>query len=382
MRIAQIAPIIERVPPKKYGGTERMIYALTEELVKRGHNVTLFATGDSLTSAKLVPVYPRALREDADKIDNLYGDNAWSMAHLRLAYQYQSQFDIIHDHTCQNNVAALTFAQHSHTPVVMPLHGQIDKPTYKILKKFQKPYIVSISKSQAPTVKGLNYVGNVYNGLSMRHYPFSAVHDGYLLFVGRVHIENSVEEKGLLNAIVVAKRLRMPLVIAAKLDTSVASDVRYFKQYITPHLSGSIQWLGEVDEPTRNALMSKAYCFLHPINWDEPFGLTLIEAMACGAPVVAFKRGSIPEIIVNGQTGFVVETVDEMVEAVKKIPKIDRYACRTHALAKFNARQMALGYEAIYRKILDQEKQNELSVAAPYTNRPVFPGMTPRLPLK
>ncbi len=355
MRIAQIAPIIERIPPRKYGGTERVIHALTEELVKKGHDVTLFASGDSETSAKLVSVYPRPLREV--KIENLYGANAWTLLNIGLAYKMQDQFDIIHDH---NNDLSLPVANLSKTPVVMTIHGAFNENVKKIFQVLNRVNIVTISKAQSAPLPNLNYVGNVYNGLDMEDYVFSDTPDDYLLYVGRISME-----KGVHFAIEVAHQLDMPLIIAAKVDPEAPHDVAYFKEYIEPRLSDQIRWVGEVDDAERNELMSKAYCFLHPITWAEPFGLTLIEAMACGCPVIAFNKGSIPEVIQDGKTGFVVRDIKEMIEAVYNIDKIDRKYCREYALAKFNARRMADDYEKIYQQILNKNLPAGL-VNSPY----------------
>lgn len=348
MRIAQVAPLIERVPPKKYGGTERVVSALTEELIKRGHEVTLFASGDSITSAKLVSVIPRSVREM--DIEDIYGANYFSMLNIGVAYEKQNEFDIMHDH---NAHSSLPTANLSVTPVVMTAHGVFNIYNKQIYERLRNPYIVTISEAQKVPAPNLNYIGTVHNGLNMKHYPFSKDHDGYLLFAGRISAE-----KGVHYAIEVAENLNLPLIIAAKLDEY---DVPYFKQHIEPRLSENIRWIGEVTEPERNRLMSNALCFLDPVQWREPFGLTLIEAAACGAPVVAFRRGSIPEIVVNGKTGFIVEDVEEMIEAVKRVNTIKRSNCRKHALTHFSAERMADGYEEVYRKILSQkhsEKQH------------------------
>ncbi len=347
MRIAQIAPIVERIPPKKYGGTERVIYTLIEELVKLGHDVTLFASGDSVTSAKLVSAYPESLREAGVK--DLYGMNPWTILNIGKAYSMQGQFDIIHDHT---GYFSLPAANLSKTPVVYTYHGPFKTAEKKIFEELNRPYIVTISNSQGKTAPNLNFAGTVYNGLNMQHYPFSDKNDGYLLFVGRISLE-----KGVHFAIEAAQTLNMPLIIAAKLETNYPPDVEYFKEYIEPRLSGRIRWIGEVSEEERNQLMSKALAFLHPVTWREPFGLTLIEAAACGAPVVAFNRGSIPEIILNGKTGFVVEDVEEMAEAVLNIGSIDRAFCRKFALENFNGAKMAREYEQVYKKIIARENQ-------------------------
>jgi glycosyltransferase involved in cell wall biosynthesis len=349
MKIAQIAPLAERVPPKKYGGTERVIYNLTEELVKRGHEVTLFASGDSTTSAKLISVFPKSLREA--KIKDLYGANTWDMLNIGLAYQMQDQFDIIHDH---NPHISLPTANLSKTPVVVTIHGSLIGDYKYLYSAFDNIGFVSISKAQRNPTPNLNYIGNVYNGLPMDDYPFSDKHWGYLLIVGRIS-----EEKGTHYAIKVAQALDMPLIIAAKLDQSNGHDIVYYEKNIKPFLSKKIKWVGEVDEKTRNELMSKAYCSLHPVTWPEPFGLTLIEAMACGAPVVAFSQGSIPEVIAHGKTGYVVNTLSQMIQAVKKVGKIKRINCRVHATQNFSAKKMADGYEQVYNQILSTKYYKE-----------------------
>lgn len=342
MKIALLAPIIERVPPKKYGGTERVIYNLAEELVKKGHDVTLFASGDSLTSAKLVSVYPRSLREV--KIKDLYGPNILTMLNIGLVYQEQDKFDIIHDHIGH---LSLPTANISKTPVVITMHGPFTAENKKIFETLNNPYMVTISKSQTFRMPlGVNHAGTVYNGLAMENYPFSKNNEGYLLSVGRISME-----KGTHLAIEVAQHLNLPLIIAAKLEST---DMQYFNEYIGLSLSDQIRWVGEVDEEERNRLFSKALCSLHPNTWREPFGLTIIEAMACGCPVIGFNEGSIPELIENGKTGYVVNDVEEMIEGVLNINKIDRQECRKHALENFNSKKMADGYEAVYKKILKQ----------------------------
>jgi|SRR5579885_1363673 len=350
MKIAQIAPLIESIPPEKYGGTERVISALTEELVKRGHEVTLFASGDSQTRAKLFSIYHTSLRKA--QVENLYGHNIWSLLNVGIAYQMQERFDIIHDHNSQNNPVSLPLANISKVPVVMTLHGPLTDKYSKAFEFYRTPFLVSISQSQAAIAPNLHYIGNVYHGLHMKHYPFSEKHDGYLLFVGRIQIENGQEEKGLHHAIDIAQQTDMPLVIAAKLDESMPENVRYFLEKIKPRLSDKIIWLGEVDEKERNTLMSHAYCLLHTVNFPEPFGLTLIEAMACGCPVLAFNKGSIPEVVEDGKTGFVVNTTQEAIQVIPQIATIKRDYCRHYALQRFNASRMADEYEKIYQTIL------------------------------
>lgn len=342
MRIAQIAPIVERVPPSKYGGTERVVSCLTEELVRRGHDVTLFATGDSITSATLSSIYPRALREA--KLKDLYGTNVWTLFNIGKAYERQDEFDVIHDH---NGFISLPTANLSRTPVISTCHGPFTPENRHIYRELRRPYLVTISDAQA-TVPGLHYGGTVYNGLDLEPYPYSAESDGYLLFVGRIS-----PEKGLHTAIQVALNVNMPLIIAAKLDDT---DRAYFTEQVEPYLSDKIRWIGEVDEEERNLLMSRAFCFIHAAAWREPFGLTLIEAMACGAPVIGTNMGSIPEIVADGKTGFVVNSVEEMIDAVFKIEQISRADCREHVLNRFTSAHMADGYEALYRKAIAENQ--------------------------
>lgn len=340
MRIAQIAPIVESVPPKKYGGTERVISVLTEELVRRGHDVTLFATGDSRTSARLVSTYPYALRQDFPEPS--IQRSIWGHRHVATAYAMQEQFDIIHDHTSWLSAG---MANMSTKPVVMTLHNALTPEVIALLRLADKPYLVSISESQRKKALDLNYIATINNGLPMRHYPFSTSHDGYLLFVGRF-----CEEKGPHFAIEVAKRLNLPLILAAKLEEGASR--MYFEKYIKPHLSDTIRWVGEVDENQRNILFSRALCSLHPVTWPEPFGLTLIESMACGTPVIAFNQGAIPEVIQQGRTGYIVNDVDEMTDFVKRISTINRRECRTYALKNFSVDLMVESYELVYEAIL------------------------------
>ncbi len=344
MKIAQIAPIVERVPPKKYGGTERVVYALTEELVKMGHDVTLFASGDSITSAKLVSVSPKSLREL--KVADPYGANIFSWMNFGLGYQVSEEFDIIHDHM---GTLSLPTANLSKTPVVMTYHGPFTQEVQDIYSMLNSPYVASISKNQGSVLSNqVNHIGTVHNGLQMDDYPFSDTPGDYLLFVGRITLE-----KGVHHAINVAKKLGKRLIIAAKLDHAFAPDVEYYETQIKPLLDDDqIRWIGEVEEKERNELMKGALAFLHPVTWPEPFGLTLIESMACGTPVVAFGLGSIPEVIADGKSGFVVETEEQMVEAVKNISLINRKECREYAISHFGGRKMAESYLAVYEKIL------------------------------
>jgi glycosyltransferase involved in cell wall biosynthesis len=338
MKIAIIAPPIERVPPRTYGGTERVVYELVEGLVRKGHDVTLFASGDSLTSAKLESLYPTTLREMKVKEPTL---TACILAHLGVAFAKQHEFDIIHDHNIYVSVPTAHLAT---TPTIVTLHYSFDHFNKELFLRLQNPHYVAISHSQANAIPGLPIDAVVHNGLTMDHYPFSSGHDGYLLYVGRMS-----EQKGPHIAIAVAKALNMPLIMAAKIN---ANERKFFKEKIKPFLNDQIRWVGEVDEKRRNRLMSRALCMLHPVLWPEPFGLTLIEAMACGCPVVAFSNGSIPEIILNGKSGYVVQNTEQMIAAIQRIDNISRQACREHALSNFSAEKMVSEYEKLYERII------------------------------
>jgi glycosyltransferase involved in cell wall biosynthesis len=345
MRIAMIASLAERVPPKKYGGAERVVYFLVEELVRRGHDVTLFASGDSQTSAKLESVFPVSLREA--KVKDVYGLNEWNFLNFGKAYSMQDQFDVIHDH---NYAISLPTANLSKTPVVMTVHSTFYEGNIALFKQFNNVNLVAISKAHAKSANsGINIIGSVYNGLEMKHYPFSKKHEGYLLFVGRMN-----KEKGVHHAIDVAEALNLPLIIAARIREDGGEGEReYFEKQIQPRLTDKIRFIGEVDEKERNELMSKALCMLHPTGFAEPFGLTLIESMACGSPVIAFDKGAIPEVIENGKTGFVVKNLEQMIAAVANVDKIDREYCRRYALDTFNIQRMADGYEQMYQRAIN-----------------------------
>ncbi|MDQ3017710.1 MAG: glycosyltransferase family 4 protein [Bacteroidota bacterium] len=356
MKIAQIAPLIERVPPKTYGGTERVVSALTEELVKRGHDVTLFASGDSLTGARLVPIYPTHLRQA--KLDD-FQINSIRLMGIGIPYQRQDEFDIIHDHNLPFSIPTANLAK---TPVVATLHGPIDPGNQELYENLNNPYLVSISDAQVPKNSVINHVATIYHGFNMQHYPFSEISEDYLLYVGRI-----APKKGLHHEIAVAQMLNKKLIIAAKLDKI---HKPYFEQKIKSQLNDQIRWIGEVTETERNRLMTHALAFIHPACWEEPFGLTMIESMACGTPVVAFKRGSIPELIKNGKNGFIVKTNQEMAEAIKNINKIDRKFCRKYALQNFNVEKMTDEYEMVYQAILQKsiKTQKKTSKTDMYQN--------------
>src|SRR3989344_1419886 len=260
LRIAQIAPLAERVPPKKYGGTERVVYTLTEGLVKKGHQVTLFASCDSKTNAKLISVYPRNLREAG--IEDVYGTNNHNLLNFGLAYSKSDEFDLIHDHLAP---LSLPTANNFKGKSIMTMHGAFDVSNQSVFATLNNPHIVTISHSQyllAP--RQIHHIGTVYNGLNMDYYPFGEKANNYLLFMGRIS-----KEKGAHHAIEVAQYLNIPLILAGKVDQY---DKAYFEQTIAPKLSNRIKWIGEVAEKERNRLYAKALCLLHPVTWPEPFG--------------------------------------------------------------------------------------------------------------
>lgn len=341
MKIAQLSSLIERVPPKGYGGAERVVHYLTEELVRRGHSVTLFATADSKTKAKLVPSAPHPLREmhTADAA-------AFTILNIAKAYKNAKDFDIIHNHL---DYFALPVAYLSPTPTITTLHGPITLEHGNIYEEYKDSNFVSISNAQRKGKNNLNWLGTVYNGIPLEEIPFSENHKDYLLIVGRISLE-----KGTHIAMEIAMTLDKELIIAAKLDKA---DNDYFNQYVAPLLySNKIRWVGEVDDKERNKLMSQALCMLHPITWAEPFGLTIIEAMATGCPVIAFNKGSIPEIIADEKTGFIVEKEKDMIKVISKVNSISRRRCRQHVEKNFNLKRMVDGYEKLYYEIVNDQK--------------------------
>ncbi len=342
MRIAQVAPLWESVPPTAYGGTERVVHWLTEELVRRGHEVTLFASGDSVTSARLVPVSPRALWHDPDIEDPF----AWVMRELGMVFEQADQFDIIHSHV---DYFAFPFARMVRTPVVHTLHGRLDvRDLPAIYGLYRDQAFVSISNSQRKPMPDLNWVATVYHGLDLRQYPFGPDPEDFLVFIGRIS-----PEKGLHWAIEVAKRSGRRLVIAAKLNTKHPPDVEYYEKYIRPELGHPlIEFIGEVNQQEKVELLGRAYAFLFPIDWPEPFGLAPIEALACGCPVIARRRGSVPELMQDGVTGYTGETVEELTAAVGLIDRIDRAACRQYVARRFSVERMADDYERVYARLI------------------------------
>ena len=339
MRIAQVAPLYESVPPQKYGGTERVISWLTEELVRLGHDVTLFASGDSMTTARLVPACENALRLDPKCADSL----AHHVLMLEQVVNETHHFDLIHV-----QIADLHFPvrRHQNLVQVSTLHGRLDIPDLAPLySAYRDMPLVSISDAQRDPLPWANWQGTVHHGLPKEQYALSNKAGCYLAFLGRVS-----PEKGVPEAIEIAKRAGMPLKIAAKIDKT---DAEYFQTVIKPLLKDGIaEFVGEIGYPEKNDFLGNAAALLFPIQWPEPFGIVMIEGMACGSPVVAFPRGSAPEIIEEGITGFIVPGVDTAVEALKNIEAFDRRMCRARFEQRFTDKRMTRDYLAIYQRVL------------------------------
>jgi glycosyltransferase involved in cell wall biosynthesis len=339
-RIAQVAPLYERVPPALYGGTERVVSDLTEQLVRRGHNVTLFASGDSRTSGQLVAPVPRALRLDANVLDPL----APHVLELAQAFERADEFDLIH---CHVDYVAFPFARLVATPTLHTMHGRLDLPHLRpLFHHFADLPLVSISDAQRQPLAALDlhWAGTVYHGLPLDRFPFSSRPGHYLAFLGRISPEKRPDL-----AIEVARRVGVPLKIAAKVDPV---DREYFAREIEPLLADPlVEFLGEIGEDAKMSFLASARALLFPVDWPEPFGLVTIEALACGVPVIARPRGALPELLTDGHTGFLAETVEEMADAVRRIDRIDRADCRREAERRFSAERMAADYEAIYERI-------------------------------
>jgi glycosyltransferase involved in cell wall biosynthesis len=340
MRIAQVAPLYEPVPPRLYGGTERIVSYLTEELVRRGHDVTLFASGDSQTAARLVAVTERAVRLDASSREVLAADISRQLGRV---FRHADRFDVIH---CHVDYLAYPFCDLVRTPTLHTLHGRLDLPYLDpVFRDFPNVALVSISDAQRAPLASLplNWAGTVHHGMPFDRFRLVERPGDYLAFLGRIAPEKQPEV-----AIEVAKRVGIPLRIAAKVD---ANDREFFERVVRPLLDDpNIEFVGEIEDGDKAAFLGGARALLFPIDWPEPFGLVMIEAMACGTPVIARPCGSVPEIVADGRTGFVGESVDDLVEAVKRIDTIERAECRRHVEQRFSVARMVDDYEVLYRR--------------------------------
>jgi glycosyltransferase involved in cell wall biosynthesis len=339
MRIAQIGPLFEAVPPKLYGGTERVVYGLTEELVAMGHDVTLFASGDSVTSAKLVPMWPNALRLDPDIKD-------WVSTYFRmleLVYRRAHEFDILHFHI--DYFPSSLFSRQP-TPFLTTLHGRLDLPELgEVYRTFPDVPLISISDNQRKPLPDLGWVATVHHGMPANLLMPLPMKQEYFAFLGRIS-----PEKGIESAIRIATRVGVKLKVAAKVDKA---DREYFEASVRPLLTNdNVEFIGEINDRQKPAFLSGAKALLFPIDWPEPFGLVMIEAMACGCPVIARRRGSVPEVMDEGVTGFIFETEDEAVAALGRLDTIDRAGVRRQFEKRWTARRMAEDYLEIYQDLI------------------------------
>lgn len=339
MKIAQVAPLWERVPPLTYGGIELVVSRLTDELVRRGHEVVLFASGDSQTLAHLEAVYPRAMRFDQEILDYA----VYEMLELSQVYAQAAEFDLIHSHI---GVAALTTAPLVKTPTIHTLHGSFTSDNSKLYQLHHKQPYISISNAQRQLE--LNYLRTVYNGIELENYTFQAQpqEPPYLAFLGRLS-----PEKGPQHAIAIAKQTGWRLKMAGKIDPV---DRCFFEKEIAHQIDGKqIQYLGEVNLAEKSELLANASVTLFPITWHEPFGLVMIESMATGTPVIGMNNGSVPEVIAHGKSGFVCHSYEEMAAMIPDALALDRQKCREHVNNHFTVAQMVDGYEAAYQQLLE-----------------------------
>lgn len=334
MKIAILAPIAWRTPPRKYGPWEQVASTLTEGLVEKGIDVTLFATGDSVTKAVLRYSVLSGYAENAS-----LDPKVEECLHISKVMESASEFDLIHNHF---DFLPLTYSALINTPMVTTIHGFSSPKITAVYKKYNRTnHYVSIS--DADRSPALDYIATVYNGIDTGQFTYSAQPDGYLLFFGRIH-----PDKGAHHAINIAKKAGKKLVIAGLIQ-----DERYYRAEVLPHIDGhDISYAGNVDPHGRDRLLSNALALLHPIEFDEPFGLSVAESMLCGTPVIAFNRGAMPELIADRETGFLVKNVEEATKAVTLIPEISRKHCRETAMSRFSKEQMVDGYLRVYQQIL------------------------------
>jgi glycosyltransferase involved in cell wall biosynthesis len=348
MRIALVAPVVESIPPLRYGGTERVVAATAAELVALGHEVTLYASGDSRTEARLIPVVEEALWRAGGPVSDIIVH----LTELGRVVREAADYDVIHSHI---DVLAFEFGRKSPTPFVHTMHGRLDLPELRgLIDEFPDAPLVSISNSQRGPLPDANWIATVYNGVPVDTLPYGNGEGKYLAFLGRIS-----PEKGVGDAIDVAIRAGIPLKIAARMPLEgvdnewIARDWTYYKEEVKPRLDHPlIEFVGEVNDQEKGALLKDAMGLLFPINWPEPFGLAMVEALACGAPVIARAVGSAPEIISYGRTGFLCSTVDEMVTCCARLGEINRMACRQEVEVRFSARAMAQGYVDTYSSVM------------------------------
>src|SRR5476649_152312 len=342
MRIAQIAPLTESVPPKLYGGTERVVSYITEALVELGHDVTLFASGDSQTKAKLEAVWPRALRLDPAIRDRI----APHMLLMEMVRRRADDFDVLHFHL---DYYSFSLFKRQDTPFVTTLHGRLDLPEQQpVFNTFNTAPVISISDAQRHPLPQAKWLTTVYHGLPETRYMPQPVEQTYLAFLGRISPEKRVD-----TAIRIAGRCGMKIKIAAKVDSA---DREYYEREIAPLMElPYVEFIGEIADDQKASFLSGAHALLFPIDWPEPFGLVMIESMACGTPVIAMRRGSVPEVLDEGVTGFIVDTEDEAAAAARRLHDLDRSRIRQVFESRFTARRMADDYLALYRDLIAEQ---------------------------
>ena len=347
MRIAQVAPLAEAVPPKLYGGTERIVSYLTEELVATGHEVTLFAAGDSVTAATLAPVVPRALRLDPSVRDHV-------SPHILMLSQVIDRldaFDIVHFHIDHFQLPAM---RDRDTPFLTTFHGRLDLPEMQpLMDAFPRAPYISISDAQRRPLRNVNWAGTIHHGLPRDLLSFSPEHRGYLAFLGRISPEKAPDA-----AIRIARAAGLPLRIAAKVDRA---DKDYFEAVVRPLIDGDqIRYIGEITENEKSAFLGGARALLAPISWPEPFGLVMIEAMACGTPVIAFPHGSVPEVVEPGRSGFIVPDELNAVAAIARLDELPRAGVHARFEERFTARRMAEDHLRLYHGLIAQARPSQL----------------------
>jgi glycosyltransferase involved in cell wall biosynthesis len=339
MHIAMISPIAWRTPPRHYGPWENVVSLLTESLVAEGIETTLFATGDSETTGKLHTICPRGYEEDDSIIPKV-----WECLHISEVFERAAEFDIIHNHF---DFLPLTYTRLINTPVVATIHGFSSPGILPVYKKYNGN-VAYVSISNADRSPELDYIKTIYHGIDIRQFDFKSESDDYLLFLGRIH-----PDKGTLEAIEIAKACGKKLILAG-----IIQDEAYYLRHVEPFMDKSdVVYVGSVGPTERNRLLGNAYALLHPIHFNEPFGLSIIESMACGTPVIAFNKGSMPELIENGKNGFLVNNVDEARDRVAQIKDIDRASCRRYVEQNFTVERMANEYIQVYETILEKEKR-------------------------
>lgn len=349
MRIAQLAPLAESVPPKLYGGTERVIAWLVDELVGLGHDVTLFASGESSTGGKLHAVWPRALRLGRKGVD----PNAACAVLIEAVAQRASDFDVIHSHV---DWLPLPLLRRIGVPFLTTMHGRLDLPGLPdVVRAFPNAGFVSISDHQRRPLPEANWLGTILHGMPTDLFRPSYEPGSYLAFLGRL-----TADKGPEDAIRIANAARMPLRIAAKIPRA---ETAYFKKQLEPHVDGEkIQLVGEVDDAKKQPFLANAAALLFPIDWPEPFGLVMIEAMACGTPVIAYRSGSVPEVVDDGVTGFIVDGEQQAIKAVHELSRLDRRKVRARFEERFVASRMARDYEGLYRRLIAEGAEREYAL--------------------